>query len=285
MRSTQSQIVQVQSQIVQTLYMSTAISNCPDTLCEHRNLNLSRHFMWAPQSQTVQVQSQIVQVQSQIVKTLYEGTATSNCPDSSSTTISNCPDTMRALQSQIDETLYDSTAILNCPDTLCERCNFKLFRYSMRAPQSQIIQTLYESTTISNCSDILWEHCNLKLSRHSMRAPQSHIVQTLYESTTISHCPDTIRPHQSQIVHTLREHCNPKLSRHSMRASQSQCSWTFSYCAWFWQFDGELSKLKDFQALWRSVETLHTAVLGNHTLTSGDNLLMLRFSPVVCVCL
>ena len=180
MRATQSQIVQVQSQIVQTLYVSTAISNCPDTLCEHRNLNLSRHFMWAPQSQTVQVQSQIVQVQSQIVKTLYEGTATSNCPDSSSTTISNCPDTMRALQSQIDETLYDRTAILNCPDTLCERCNFKLFRYSMKAPQSQIVQTLYESTTISHCPDTLWEHNNLTLSRH-------------YQTTPISNCPHSTR--------------------------------------------------------------------------------------------
>ena len=254
MRVTQSQIVQVQSQIVQTLYMSTAISNCPDTLCEHRNLNLSRHFMWAPQSQTVQVQSQIVQVQSQIVQTLYEGTATSNCPDSNSTTISNCPDTMRALQSQIDETLYDSTAILNCPDTLWERCNFKLFRYSMRAlqsqivhsmraPQSQIVQIFYESTAISNCPDTLWEHHNLTLSRHSMRAQQSHIVQTLsdhtnlklstlYEITVIPNCPDTPWEHRNLNVHGL--------------------SGTVP------GFDNLMESFQNFQALWRSVETLHT---------------------------
>ena len=171
---------------------------------------------------------------------------------------------MRAPQSQIVHTLYDSTTISNCPHTLWQHHNLKLSTHSMTAPQSQIVQTLYDSTTISNCPDTLWQHHNLKLSRHSIRGQQSQIVQTLCGSTAISNCPNTLRQYDSTAI--------------SMFANFQVLCLVLTIWRRAFKTQGLSSTLEE------CANPAHTAVLGNHTLTSGDNLLMSLFPPCsVCV--
>ena len=142
-------------------------------------------------------------------------------------------------------TLYDSTAISNCPDAI-SNC------------------PLYESTAISDYSDILCEHHNLKLSRHSIRGQQSQIVQTLCGSTAISNCPNILRQYDSTAI--------------SMFANFQVLCLVLTIWRRAFKTQGLSSTLEE------CANPAHTAVLGNHTLTSGDNLLMSLFSPCsVCV--
>ena len=150
------------------------------------------------------------------------------------------------VQSHIVHTLYDSTTISNCPGAI-SNC------------------PLYESTAISDYSDILWEHHNLKLSRHSIRGQQSQIVQTLCGSTAISNCPNTLRQYDSTAI--------------SMFANFQVLCLVLTIWRRAFKTQGLSSTLEE------CANPAHTAVLGNHTLTSGDNLLMSLFPPCsVCVC-